>query len=213
MRDVRFRRSGALGAQANSAVNDFAARVDGRSTEVAARAAQVIAVAVRLLRIPTAIVGVLSVPFIAAILVLGAAAGGAFGLVVVILGLALAAVNIAFWIRRRRLLTAVDDPDQLASELAIMLTMTGKVDEARGVLTQIGGGGGWRVLGRLRGIWQGTQMTGRWIDQIGDLPRARYFGPPRLGTTVTIAIAALWLVPVSVVVALFVLVAKAAGSL
>jgi hypothetical protein len=211
---VRFRRSGALGSQANAAVNDFASRVDGRATEVAARAAQVIVLAVRVLRIPTAIVGALSVPFIVATLVLGLIAGGPGGIAVLVVGIVLAGVNAFFWARRRNILRAVDDPDRLATELAVMLSMTGKVDEARGVLTQIAGAsGGWHVMGRLRGLWRGTQMTGRWIDEIGDLPRARYFGPPKIGTTITIAIATLWLVPISVVVALFSLIGTAAGAL
>ena len=46
----------------------------------------------------------------------------------------------------------------------------------------------------------------------GDLPRARYFVPPKIGTTVTLAIASLWLVPVSVVVALFAVIGSVAGS-
>jgi hypothetical protein len=166
------------------------------------------------LRIPTAVVGALSVPFIVATLVLGLVAGGAVGVVVLVAGAVLAVVNGLFWGRRHRILGAVDDPDRLATELAVMLSMTGKVDEARGVLTQVAGAsGGWRVLGRLRGLWQGTQMTGRWIDEIGDLPRARYFGPPKIGTTITIAVAALWLVPVSIVVALFSLIGTVAGAL
>lgn len=211
---MRFRRSGALGSQANAAVNDFASRVDGRATEVADRAAQLIVVAVRVLRIPTALVGALSVPFIVATLVLGLLADGAVGVVVLVVGVVLAVVNALFWGRRHRIQRAVDDPDRLATELAVMLSMTGKVDEARGVLTQVAGAsGGWRVLGRLRGLWQGTQMTGHWIDEIGDLPRARYFGPPKIGTTITIAVAALWLVPVSIVVALFSLIGTVAGAL
>ncbi|MBD8606918.1 hypothetical protein IFT73_08635 [Aeromicrobium sp. CFBP 8757] len=210
---MRFRRSGALGAQANAAVNDFASRADGRATEVAARATQVIVLAVRVLRIPTAIMGALSVPFIVATLVLGLLAGGGVGMVVLVAGVVLAVVNGLFWGRRHRILRAVDDPDRLATELAVMLSMTGKVEEARGMLTQVAGAsGGWRVMGRLRGIWSGTQMTGRWIDEIGDLPRARYFGPPKIGTTITISVATLWLVPVSIVVALFSLVGTIAGA-
>ncbi|KQX73831.1 MULTISPECIES: hypothetical protein [Aeromicrobium] len=210
---MRFRRSGALGAQANAAVNDFASRADGRATEVAERATQVIVLAVRVLRIPTAIVGALSVPFIAATLVLGLLAGGGVGVVVLVAGVVLAVVNGLFWGRRHRILRAVDDPRRLATELAVMLSMTGKVEEARGMLTQVAGAsGGWRVMGRLRGIWSGTQMTGRWIDEIGDLPRARYFGPPKIGTTITISVATLWLVPVSIVVALFSLVGTIAGA-
>lgn len=210
---VRFRRSGALGAQANSAVHDFASRVDGRTTEVAERAAAMIVVAVRLMRVPSALVGAASIPFIAATLVLGILANGSLGIVILVVGAVMAALSGTFWGRRRRVLQAVEDPERLATELAIMLAMTDKVDETRGALTQIAGGGGWRVLGRLRGIWQGTQLTGRWIDQIGDLPRARYFGPPKIGTTISLTIAALWLVPVSVVVALFALIGTVAGSL
>lgn len=56
-------------------------------------------------------------------------------------------------------------------------------------------------------------MTGHWIDQIGDLPRARYFAPPRTGPSVTVAIAALWLVPVSVVVAILMAIASLARAL
>lgn len=210
---MRIRRSGSFGEHANAAVGDFAARVDGHTAEVSTRAAQVIAVAVRVLRIPTAIVGALSIPFIAATLVLGLLAGGVVGVLILVAGVAMAIVDGLFWVRRARIIAAVDDPAQLATELGIMLTMTGKVEETRGALTQIAGGGGWRVLGRLRGVWQGTQMTGRWIDEIGDLPRARYFGPPKIGTTVTITIVVLWLVPLSIIVALFSIIGTVAGSL
>ncbi|MCW2840348.1 MAG: hypothetical protein JWR55_1831 [Aeromicrobium sp.] len=207
---VRLRRTA---DRANTVVSDLAARVDGRAVDVSTRAAQTIAVAVRLLRIPTAVIGALSIPFIVATLVLGAIAGGAVGVVILIAGIAMAIVNALFWARRGRVLAAVDDPAQLATELGIMLTMTGRVDEARGALTQIAGRGGWRVMGRLRGLWTGTQLTGKWIDDIGDLPRAKYFGPPKIGTTVSITFAALWLVPISIVVALFAAIGTLAGTL
>jgi len=210
---VKFRRGTSLGDQTNAAVNDFASRVDGRTTEVAARAAQTIAVAVRLLRIPTAVIASLSIPFIVTTLVLGLVADGVVRFLILSVGVAMAAVNAMFWARRRKVMQAVEDPDRLATELGVMLAMTGKVEETRGALTQIAGGGGWRILGRLRGVWQGTQMTGRWIDEIGDLPRARYFGPPKIGTTISISIATLWLIPVSVIVALFSLVGTIAGSI
>lgn len=213
MHRVRFRRSSSFGEHANAAVGDFAARVDGHTAEVAQRAAQVIGVAVRVLRIPTAIIGGLPIPMIVATLALGVLAGGVVGVLILIAGVVMAVVDALFWIRRGQIISAVEDPAQLATELGIMLAMTGKVEEARGALTQIAGSGGWRVMGRLRGVWQGTQLTGRWIDDIGDLPRARYFGPPRIGTTVTITLAVLWLVPVSIVVALFSLIGTVAGTI
>lgn len=55
-------------------------------------------------------------------------------------------------------------------------------------------------------------MTGRWIDGIGDLPRARYFAPPKIGTTVSVTMAALWLIPVSIVVAVFAAIGSIASA-
>jgi len=108
----------------------------------------------------------------------------------------------------QRLLQAVAEGHK-----SIAISLSDKVDETRGALERVAGGGGWRLFDRLKGAWGGMSMTGRWIDGIGDLPRARYFVPPRIGTTVTITIAALWLVPISIVVALFALIGTIAGSL
>lgn len=208
---MKFAKS--FGSQANSAVGGFTSRVDVRTGEVAHRVASVIAVAVPLLRLPTALVLLVPLPFIAATLMLGVVADGGVRIVVLIAGLAMAAVSGAFWARRRGILRAAEDPDQLATELAIAISLSDKVDETRGALERIGGGGGWRIFDRLKGAWGGVTMTGRWIDGVGDLPRARYFVPPKIGTSVTITIAALWLVPISVVVALFALIGTLAGSL
>jgi hypothetical protein len=212
MEGMKFQ-SRSLGSQANAAVGDFASRVDDETGQVAQRAAGVIAVAVRLLRLPTALVLWAPVPFITMTLLLGLPADGAVRLVVLGVGALMALVSLAFWGRRRRIIQAVEEPDKLATELGIMISLSDKVDETRGAIAQIAGGGGWRLFGRLRGLWKGAAMTGGWIDRVGDLPRARYFGPPKIGTTVTITIAALWLVPISVVVALFALIGTVAGSL
>lgn len=202
-----------FGAQANSAVGGFASRVDDQTGEVAHRVANVIAVAVRVLRLPTAIVLAVPLPFILATVALGLVADGGVRIVVLGAGLLMAAVSGAFWARRRGILRAVEEPDQLATELGIAISLSDKVDETRGALERIGGGGGWRIFDRLKGAWGGMAMTGRWIDDVDDLPRARYFVPPKIGTSVTITIAALWLVPISVVVALFALIGTIAGSL
>ena len=208
---MRFARG--FGSQANSAVGGFASRVDSQTGEVAHRVAGVITVAVRVLRLPTAILQVAPVPFILATLMLGLVADGGVRIVVLIAGVVMAAVSGAFWLRRRNILRAVDDPDKLATELGIAISLSDKVDETRGALERIGGGGGWRLFDRLKGAWSGMTMTGRWIDGVGDLPRARYFVPPKIGTTGTLTMAALWLVPISVVVALFALIGTLAGSL
>lgn len=208
-----MRQGKSLGSRANVSIDGLALKVDNQTGEVAQRAALVITTAVRLLRIPTALVLLVPLPFIAATVVLGAASDGGVRVIVCIVGVLMAAISAAFWGRRRRILQAVDDPEKLATELGIMISLSDKVDETRGALSQIAGGGGWRMFARLQGVWRGAAMTGRWIDSIGDLPRARYFAPPKIGTTVTLTIAALWLVPISVVVAGFSLIASVAGTL
>jgi len=207
---MRSRRS--WGARANRGVNDMAAQVDGQTGEVAQRATSVIVLAVRVLRIPTLLVLIAPIPFVAATLLLAVNADGLGRVIGLVVGLLMAAVSFAFGARRQRILRAVEEPPALATELGIAVSLSGKVDETRTALTQIAGGGGWRVLSRLRGVWSGVGMTGRWIEGVGDLPRARYFVPPKIGTTVTIAIASLWLVPVSIVVAFFAVIGTVAGS-
>ena len=208
---MRFARG--FGSQANSAVGGFTSRVDDRTGEVAQRVANVIAVAVRVLRLPSAILLCVPLPFILATLALGLVADGGVRVAILVAAVLMAAVSGAFWGRRRMILRAVEEPDKLATELGIAISLSDKVDETRGALERLAGGGGWRIFDRLKGAWGGMSMTGRWIDGIGDLRRARYFVPPKIGTTVTISLAALWLVPISVVVALFALIGTIAGSL
>lgn len=210
---MKLRQVKSLGGRANSAVGDLAAKVDDQTGEVANKAAAVIVLAVKVARIPTALVMVLPIPFIVTTLVLGVVADGAIGWVLLAAGAIMLLVSGAFWGRRRRILQAVEEPDKLATELGIMISMTDKVEETRGAISTIAGAGGWRIFSRLKGVWSGAKMTGRWIEGIGDLPRARYFGPPKIGTTVTVAVAALWLVPVSLVVTLLAVIGSIAGSI
>lgn len=208
-----FDRRRTMRQRANDAVRAAAARIDDDTGRAAQRAARTLVFTVGLLRVPTLIIGVASVPFIAAVLVLGIAADSLGGIIAVVAGVVMAAVSAVFFWRRRNILEAVQDEGQLATELAIMAELAGKAEETRGVLVQIAGGGGFRVFSRLRGLWSGTRLGQRWIEAIGDLPRAKWFGPPRIGTTVAISIAALWLIPVSFVACLFTLIAAVAGSL
>jgi hypothetical protein len=201
------------GARTNRGVEDMASRVDGQTGEVAQRATAVIVLAVKVLRIPTLLLLIAPWPFIAVTLLLAVNAAGTARLVGLVVGLLMAAASLKFGLRRQRILRAIEEPTALATELGIAVSLSGKVDETRTALGQIAGGGGWRVLSRLRGVWSGVGMTGRWIEGVGDLPRARYFVPPKIGTTVTIAVAALWLVPISIVVALFAAIGAIAGVL
>lgn len=210
---MKFRQVKSLGGRANTAVGGLTAKVDDQTGEAAKKAARVIVLAVNFARIPTALLMILPIPFILATLALGVLADGGIRWVILAAGLAMLLVTGAFWGRRRRILQAVEEPDKLATELGIMISLTDKVEETRGAISSIAGAGGWRIFERLKGVWSGVAMTGRWIEGIGDLPRARYFGPPKIGTTVTVAVAALWLIPISVVVALLSVIGSITGSI
>ncbi|MEO6606805.1 MAG: hypothetical protein ABIN55_14475 [Aeromicrobium sp.] len=210
---MKLRQATSLGAQANKTAGDMAARVDDQTGEVAKRAANVIVAAVKLARIPTALVMILPIPFIVTTIALGVLSDGAVRWVLLTVGAVMLLVSSAFWGRRRRILQAVEEPDKLATELAIMISMSDKVEETRGAISTVAGAGGWRIFSRLKGVWSGMSMTARWIDGISDLPRARYFAPPKIGTTVTVAVAALWLIPVSFVVSILAVIGSIAGSL
>ncbi|WP_229052296.1 hypothetical protein [Aeromicrobium sp. Leaf350] len=188
-------------------------RIDTSTGQAAERAAQLLVVAVRVLRIPTAILFAFPLPFIVVTAIVAIAADGAFRVVGLVVAVAMAAVAAAFGWRRHQVVKAVDDPVALATELGIMVEMSDRADETRGILQQIAGGGGSRVFSRLRGAWRGVTMPARWIEGVEDLRRARNFAPPRIGWSISLTIAALWLVPISMVVALFALIGALAGSL
>lgn len=209
---MAWRRARSLGNNANETVNTWASRVDDQTGQVAQRVSRVLTVAVGALRIPSAIVLFLPVPFILLELLLASNSQGGGRTIGIVIGVAMAAITLAFGARRSKILQAVAEPDKLATELGIMISLSDKVGETRGTLAQLGGGGGWRVFSRLQALWGGTKMTGRWIEGIGDLPRARYFAPPKIGTTVSVAVAALWLIPVSVIVAIFATIGSIAST-
>lgn len=211
--DSPRKRPGRWATQANQAAHQAAQSVDDTTGETTQRAAAVIVSAVRLLRWPSAAIVWLPVPFIAATILIGIAADGVVGWVILVAGVLMAAVTTAFALRRRRVLQAVEDPETLAAELRVMVNLTGRVGQTGDVLKQIAGGDGWRMFGRLRGLWRGASLPARWIDDVGDLPRAKYFAPPKIGTTITLAVAAAWLVPISIVVALLAAIGALAGSI
>lgn len=211
-RRERGRRRG-WGRRTNEAASRVTSRVDDGTGRAAERAAQLLVVGVRVLRIPSAVLLAVPLPFIVVTAIVAAGSDGAFRVIGLVAAAVMALVSAAFGWRRRQVVQAVDDPVALATELAIMVEISGRADETRGILEQIAGGGGSRVFSRLRGAWRGVTMPARWIEGVEDLRRARNFAPPRIGWSISLTIAALWLVPISVVVALFALVGGLAGSL
>jgi len=207
------RRAQSWGSRANDAAHGMAQNIDDQTGEQGDRLAKVLVVAVRLLRIPTAAVLVVPLPFIAACLILGITGSGWFGTVLIVAGVVMALVSLAFWGRRRRIIRAVEEPELLGGELRTLFNLTGKLDDASGTLRELTAGGGVRVFGRLRAAWRGASLPAQWLGQVGQLPRARYFAPPKIGTTTTLAVAALWLIPISIVLAVVAVIGSIAGSL
>jgi hypothetical protein len=191
---------GGISDNINGGLDRLAGQVDGQTNQVAQRAALVLALAVRLLRWPTLALLCLPIPLELVTLVLALRADGWARVVGLVVAALLAAVTVTFGVRRHRILKAVDEPSALGTELGIAVSLSERVDDARDVLGEVVGGGGRQIFRRLRGLWKGVSVTGRWIEEVGDLPRARYFVPPTIGTTVTLTLAAVWLIPVSVAV-------------
>jgi hypothetical protein len=180
------------------AVDQWAAHVDGQTNEVARHAARVLAVAVRLLRWPSLVLLCASIPMELALLGLSLHAHGWARVLGLLILIPMVLVSAAFGARRHRILRAVAEPEALGTELGIAVSLSDRVDDARDVLGDLAGGGGWRIFDRLRSLWRGISTTARWIETVADLPRARYFVPPKIGTTVTLTWAAALLVPISI---------------
>lgn len=200
------------GRRVNAAVDGLASRVDGQTADVARRAAPVIALAVRLLRWPSLLVLVAAWPFLAGLAVI-ALMSEATWLQVVAGVLAGAGIlwSAAFGLRRHRVLEAVQDEAQFATELGIAVALSDDVGEARDALGQLAGTtGGVRVFSRLKGLWRGFGVAPGVLEGVNDLPRARWFFPPKVGTTVTLFLGALALVPISFLACLLLAIAAAA---
>lgn len=200
------------GRRVNAAVDGLASRVDSQTADVARRAAPAITLAVRLLRWPSLLVLAAAWPFLAGLAVVALVAQDTWLQVLagLIAGVG-ALLSAAFGLRRHRLLEAVADEPQLATELGIAVALSDDVAETRLVLGQLAGTtGGVRVFSRLKALWRGFGVAPGVLESVNDLPRARWFFPPKIGTTVTLFLGALWLVPISFLACLLLAIAAAA---
>lgn len=187
---------------------------DERSRQIARQAAQAITVAVRLLRVPTLLLWLFPLPAIALVWFIGFRGEGVGSYIALALAFGLTAVSAAFGWRRYRILRAVDDLEPLVSEITIAMDLSDHAGDIRTALTQAAGTqGGWRLFNRLQGAWRVSRTPDRWIRSVSDLPRARYFFPPRLATTVKLTILAALLIPASAIGAFLLGVGALAGTI
>lgn len=189
------------GRRVNAAVEQLAHRVDDQTGEVARNAAHLLAFAIRILRWPSLALLVLPIPFIGALALIALASDTTWLTVVAALvAVGCAAVSFGFGLRRFHILKAGEDPDRLATELGVAVALSDDVDDAREALGQLVSGGtrtGFGVFNRLKGLWAVTGTGADVLTDATDLPHARWFFPPKIGTTVTLFFAALWNVPVA----------------
>lgn len=185
---------------------------DDRINAVARQTAQAITVAVRVLRIPTLVLLVMPLPFIALIIWLGVRGDGLGAAIALGFGLGMALISVAFAWRRRTMLRAAEDIEPLTSQIAIALAMSDNIDETRTAISQAAGSGV-GFFQRLHGAWNASQAPGRWIQTVNDLPLARPFFPPRLAVSLKLSVMAMALIPLSVVVSIFVAIGALAGTI
>ena len=187
------------GSKTNEAMNGWASKVDGPTGIAARDAAGVITLGVKILRWPSLALLVLVAPALAATGLIAVLNDGVIGSIAAGLGVAEIAIWALFAWRRQQILTAIDDPDALATQIGVAAEMSGRPEEIAGALTSLSAHSGPRIWERLRSTWSKTQPDAVWIRQVSDLDRARWFFPPSVGRTMTLAVAMLWLVPVSAV--------------
>lgn len=198
------------GSKANESVGAWAAKVDGPTGLAANDAANVLVLAVKILRWPTFFLAWLLLPMIGALALIALLSEGAIATLATVAGVAIGGLWGLFVWRRAQLLNAIDEPVALATEIAIAAEMSGRPVEIAGELTSLGRASGMGLIQKLRSLWSKTDADPVWIRRVSDLERAKYFFPPSIGRTTTLAVLTLWAVPIGAIATFLLFVAAIA---
>ena len=114
------------GSKTNEAMNGWASKVDGPTGIAARDAAGVITLGVKILRWPSLALLVLVAPALAATGLIAVLNDGVIGSIAAVLGVAEIAIWALFAWRRQQILTAIDDPDALATQIGVAAEMSGR---------------------------------------------------------------------------------------
>lgn len=139
--------------------------------------------AVKVLRIPAALVGLPAIPALIALTILAATAQGWWRIGLLVACLAGWVCVALWWIRLKRYHDAIRDPDALASQLVAVFEMFDAGSEVFTRMLAVFEGGGLRVVYRLRTLWRVVRIPDYVTGQIEDLHAARWFIPPMPATT------------------------------
>lgn len=199
------------GSRTNQTVNAWAAKVDGPTGLAASDAAAVVSLTVRILRWPTLFLLIFVVPLVAATGLIALLNEGVVAVIATIVFIIELAVCMAFAWHRYQILWAVSEPDVLANQIAVAAEMSGRPQEITGELTSLNRATGQRIWTRLRELWSKTPKDAVWIRRVQDLDRAKWFFPPSIGRTIVLALAMMWLVPISVITTFLLFVAAIAN--
>ena len=151
-----------------------------------AQLAPVLALAVRVLRLPSLLLALLPV---LPLVVLAWLAWGwdsparQIGLAVSALG---GAAVVVFLVRRARYLQATRDVTALAEDLVTFTDLADLDADLGEALQSVISRGGLRLMSRIRGFWRLVSFPSRLEDHVDSLERLRWFLPPLVGTTVTL---------------------------
>lgn len=139
--------------------------------------------AVKVLRIPAALVGLPAIPALLAVTILAATAQGWWRIGLLAACLVGWLTVALWWIRLKRYHDAIHDPDLLADQLVAVFEMFDSGSEVFTRMLAVFEGGGLRVVYRLRTLWRLVRIPDYVTTQIEDLHAARWFIPPMPATT------------------------------
>lgn len=205
-----------MSAPQEAAEPEPAARAEtgDRRATAARHTAKALAVAIAVLRWPSALVMVVPVlPLLAVTIVLSGLRRPTPMIVLGVLLLVGLGIQIAFVLRRRAYLRAAREPVELGAELRRLLALSAVTDEVLDLMRTVATRGGILLLRRLRATWSLIRLPDHLIGQLEHYPRARLFIPPALGVSAVLVMAQIYLAVLSWPVLVLVLALRAGGAL
>jgi hypothetical protein len=161
--------------------------------EAAAQVSGPLTVALRILRIPAVLYGLVPVVPLIGIAWIAVGAEGWTRLVLLALAIAGAVFSVRLLHRVRQYWRAADDRAELAEQFTGLFDLMDVSLEILARFADLAERGGLRLMRRLRALWKVITIPDHVNDHIESFDRARWFVPPAIGETVGLLTVNLWL--------------------
>ncbi|MBZ2195796.1 hypothetical protein [Occultella gossypii] len=181
--------------------------------EAAAQVSGPLTVALRILRIPAVLYGLVPVVPLIGIGWIAVGAEGWTRLILLALAIAGAVFSARFLHRVRQYWRAADDRAELATQFTGLFDLMDVSLEILARIADLAERGGLRLMRRLRALWKVITIPDHVNTHIESFDRARWFVPPAIGETVGLLTVNLWLSIVSWAAFLILLPLRATGTL